>query len=170
MSKNVLILLEHPNFKYSVANKALYEAVKDIEGTNIVFVEDVAMDVDFYKQAVEKADVIVFQFPFRWGAAPHKLKQWIDEVFSTFSAEAFIKEKTLLVATTTGSEQAAYRGGGRNRYTVDELFRPYQFLAEYCKMKWLTPFSIHGCAKPGAAERINAGTIEFRSIIEELLR
>ena len=39
-----------------------------------------------------------------------------------------------MVVTTAGSEHDAYRSGGRNRFTVDELLRPYQASAVHAGM------------------------------------
>ena len=43
--------------------------------------------------------------------------------------------KRLVVATTTGSEYEAYRSGGRNGFTMDELLRPYQVSARVARME-----------------------------------
>ena len=62
--------------------------------------------------------------------------------------------KPLLVVTTTGSEFDAYRSGGRNRFTVDELLRPYQGGAVHAGMIWQTPFVVYGMGTPDAEKNI----------------
>ena len=62
--------------------------------------------------------------------------------------------KPLLVVTTTGSEFDAYRSGGRNRFTVDELLRPYQGGAVHAGMVWQTPFVVYGMGTPDAEKNI----------------
>ena len=59
-------------------------------------------------------------------SAPSLLKKWQDEVFTFLSKTPAVAGKPLTVVTTTGSEYEAYRSGGRNRFTTDELLRPYQ--------------------------------------------
>lgn len=59
-----------------------------------------------------------------------------------------------LVVTTTGSEFDAYRSGGRNRFTVDELLRPYQGGAVHAGMVWQTPFVVYGMGTPDAEKNI----------------
>ena len=49
-----------------------------------------------------------------------------------------------MVVTTAGSEHDAYRSGGRNRFTVDELLRPYQASAVHAGMIWQTPLVVYG--------------------------
>ena len=57
-------------------------------------------------------------------SAPSLLKRWLDEVFTYLAKTPAVAGKTLMVVTTAGSEHDAYRSGGRNRFTVDELLRP----------------------------------------------
>ena len=73
-----------------------------------------------------QASALVFQFPLYWMSAPSLLKKWQDEVFTYLAKTPAVAGKALLVAVTTGSEYSAYRSGGRNNFTMDELLRPYQ--------------------------------------------
>ena len=72
-------------------------------------------------------------------SAPSLLKKWQDEVFTHLSKTPAVAGKPLMIVTTTGSEYDAYRSGGRNRFTTDELLRPYQGSAIHSGMAWQTP-------------------------------
>ncbi|MDR1675841.1 MAG: NAD(P)H-dependent oxidoreductase, partial [Tannerella sp.] len=100
-------------------------------------------------------------------SAPSQLKKWCDELFIGLTEQ--VKGVKLLVATTTGSEYDAYRSGGRNRYTLDELLRPYQLLANHSGMIWQTPFVVYGTSLPDAAQSIAAGASAYRGKIEALV-
>lgn len=167
-SSGVLILLAHPNIGQSKANRALAEAVKDLPGVKYIELYTAPFTADTYKKAFAEASTIVFQFPFYWASAPSMLKKWCDEIFMTLSEER--KGKKLMVATTTGSEYDAYRSGGRNQYTIDELLRPLQLLANHSGMVWQTPFAVYGASLPNADESIREGAASYKQRIRELLQ
>ncbi|MDR2764826.1 MAG: NAD(P)H-dependent oxidoreductase [Tannerella sp.] len=165
--KKSVILLAHPDFKNSKANKALAEAVKGIDGVSVTNLYEVPFTAETYRNLLSGAGSIVFQFPFYWASAPSQLKKWCDELFTGLTEQ--VKGVKLLVATTTGSEYEAYRSGGRNRYTLDELLRPYQLLANHSGMIWQTPFVVYGASLPTAAQSIAAGALAYREKIEALV-
>jgi glutathione-regulated potassium-efflux system ancillary protein KefG len=165
--KKTVILLAHPDFKSSKANKALVEAVKDMNGVTVTNLYEAPFTVETYRNLLSGAGSIVFQFPFYWAGAPSQLKKWCDELFIGLTEQ--VKGVKLLVATTTGSEYDAYRSGGRNRYTLDELLRPYQLLANHSGMIWQTPFAVYGASLPTAAQSIAAGALAYREKIDALV-
>ena len=162
VQKDVLILLAHPNMAASKANAAMIEAVKDYPFVRIINIYEAPFEAATYTAAFREAKHIVFQFPFYWASAPHLLKKWCDEIFGAIMADPGVKGKTLTVATTTGSEYEAYRSGGRNLFTIDELLRPYQVLAHHSGMVWQTPFVIYGTSLPDADKRIKEGATAYR--------
>jgi glutathione-regulated potassium-efflux system ancillary protein KefG len=166
-SNKVVILLAHPNYAQSVANKALVEAVKGLPGVSVIDIYAAPFTVATYKQPVNEASTLVFQFPFHWLSAPSQLKKWCDELFGGVMDS--IKGKKLLVATTTGSEYEAYRSGGRNLFTLDEYLRTYQGLANHSGMVWQTPFVVYGASLPTAPTSIKAGAESYKKLIQSLL-
>ena len=60
-------------------------------------------------------------FPFIGWLRRHCSKMAGRSIHLPFKTPA-VAGKPLTVVTTTGSEYEAYRSGGRNRFTVDELF------------------------------------------------
>ncbi len=169
-SGNVVILLAHPNFKESQANKALIDAVKDIPGVVILDLYAKSFDAEAHKKILSEAKAVVFQFPFYWASAPSQLKKWLDEIFTPLAQTEVVKGKPLMVATTTGSEYEAYRSGGRNHFTMDELLRPYQLTANHSGMVWQTPHVVYGVATPAGAENVKEGAKAYRQRIEALLK
>ena len=141
--KKVVILLAHPNMKESQANKALTDAVKDMD------------------------EVAVYNL--YWMSAPSLLKKWQDEVFTYLAKTPAVAGKPLMVVTTTGSEFEAYRSGGRNRFTVDELLRPYQVGAIHAGMVWQTPIIAYGMGTTDAAKNIAEGANLYRQKVERLI-
>lgn len=169
-SGNVVILLAHPNFKESQANKALIDAVKDIPGVVILDLYAKSFDAEAYKKILSEAKAVVFQFPFYWASAPSQLKKWLDEIFTPLAQTEVVKGKPLMVSTTTGSEYEAYRSGGRNHFTMDELLRPYQLTANHSGMVWQTPHVVYGVATPAGAGNVKEGAKAYRQRIEALLK
>jgi glutathione-regulated potassium-efflux system ancillary protein KefG len=163
-SNKVVILLAHPTFDKSVANKALIEAVKGLSGVKVIDIYAEPFKVGTYLQAITEAATVVFQFPFYWLSAPSQLKKWCDEIFGAFMET--IKDKKLQVSVTTGSEYEAYRSGGRNQFTIDELLRPYQALAHHSGMVWQTPFAVYGTGLPTAPDSIKVGAIAYKELIQ----
>lgn len=85
-SKQVVVLLTHPNIKESRANKALMDAISDMGEVAIynlyeMRVED-AFNAEIWSTIISHASALVFQFPFYWMSAPSLLKRWLDEVFT----------------------------------------------------------------------------------------
>jgi glutathione-regulated potassium-efflux system ancillary protein KefG len=166
--KTVLILLAHPDMTSSKANAAMIEAVKDLSFVRIINIYEAPFEAGTYTEAFREAKHVVFQFPFYWASAPHMLKKWCDELFGAILSNPGVKGKTLTVATTTGSEYEAYRSGGRNMYTMDELLRPYQLLANHSGMVWQTPFVLYGTSLPDAGDRIKKGAIAYKELVNGL--
>lgn len=173
-SKQVVVLLAHPNLKESQANKALMDAISDMEEVAIYNLYEMhdedAFNVDTWSTIISHASALVFQFPFRWMSAPSLLKKWQDEVFTYLANTPAVAGKTLMVATTTGSECDAYRSGGRNHFTVDELLRPYQACAAHAGMIWQTPLVIYGMGTTENCKHIAEGSNRYKQLIEALIK
>ena len=155
-SKQVVVLLTHPNIKESRANKALMDAISDMGEVAIynlyeMRVED-AFNAEIWSTIISHASALVFQFPFYWMSAPA------------------VAGKTLMVVTTAGSEHDAYRSGGRNRFTVDELLRPYQASAVHAGMVWQTPLIVYGMGTSEASKNIAEGINCYKQRIEALVK
>ena len=170
----VIVLLAHPDMQRSNANKELYETVKDIDGVTVYNLyeesEELVFDIEEWSRILMDASALIFQFPFYWLSAPAMLKRWQDEVLTYLAKTPSIAGKPLMVVTTTGSESEAYRSGGKNRFTVDELLRPYQATAILSGMRWHSPLIVYGTNADDPAKTIAQGAIQYKKAVEELLR
>lgn len=166
--KNILVLLAHPHLEESKANKALADRVRGMSHVEVKDLYKEPFTEESYYEAFKRADVLVFQFPFYWGSAPSMLKKWQDEIFMAFFENPGVKGKQLLVVTTTGSEYEAYRSGGRDRFTMDELLRPYEFTALYSGMEYLTPLAVYSTAAPDAEKYIQEGAEKYAALLEKI--
>ena len=171
--KQVVILLAHPDIKSSQANKALMDAVKEMEEVAIYNLYEMrpedAYNIDLWSKIISQASALVFQFPLYWMSAPSLLKKWQDEVFTYLAKTPAVAGKALLVAVTTGSEYSAYRSGGRNNFTMDELLRPYQASALHAGMVWQTPVVAYGMGTADAGKNIAEGGHDYKLKIESLI-
>lgn len=170
---HVVILVAHPNLQTSTANKELLDAVKELDNVSVYNLyegKDEAFNADEWSRILTDATALVFQFPFHWMSAPYMLKRWEDEVLTQLARTPSIAGKPLMVVVTAGSESDAYRSGGKNRFTVDELLRPYQASAILSGMVWQTPLIIYGTSNEDPAKNIAQGAIQYRKVIDSLLR
>ena len=84
--KKVVVLLAHPNMENSQANKALFDAIKDIEDVAVFNLyempdEDI-LNMDAWSRIISHANAVIYQFPFYWMSAPSLLKKWQDGIFT----------------------------------------------------------------------------------------
>ena len=118
--KKVVILLAHPNMKESQANKALTDAVKDMDEVAVYNLYELhnesTFNVDEWSKIISHAAAVIYQFPFYWMSAPSLLKKWQDEVFTYLAKTPAVAGKPLMVVTTTGSEFEAYRWRKKSLY------------------------------------------------------
>lgn len=113
--KNILVVSGHPNPSASLANKTILESLRTAfpqaqfrELASLV--KEGRFDPVPEQEALEKADVIVLQFPFNWYSVPGLLKTWIDEVLLhgfAYGSGAKLSGKTVLLSITAGAPEAA---------------------------------------------------------------
>ena len=92
-----LLILAHPNFNKSIANKTIVERLQksnlDIEIRNLhALYPDFSIDVQAEQDALLRHNTVVFQYPFYWYNMPAILKQWFDYVFVHQFAYGFERE------------------------------------------------------------------------------
>lgn len=167
----VVILLAHPNFDESEANKELLDAVynpAEVELYNLYGGKEYS-PIE-WANIMTKASFIIFQFPFHWMSAPAKLKEWQDTVLNTLAKTPAISGKPFMIVTTTGWSQDAYRSGGKIGFTVDELLRPYQAGVTYAGMVWKTPLVVYGIGTPNSAKNISIGVEQYRNLVNNYIQ
>jgi glutathione-regulated potassium-efflux system ancillary protein KefG len=171
----VLIVCAHPAYHRSRANRALRTAVDGMEGVTrhdlYETYPDFLIDVDAEQARLVAHEHIVLLHPFYWYAAPSLLKEWLDMVLEHGWAYGeggrALAGKGWLQAVTAGGPAASYGAEGRNRFTMDELLRPFEATAHLCGCAWHRPFVLHDSRQLDAAALIDAGHA-FRTRIEDL--
>ena len=132
----MVILLAHPNMKESQANKALIDAVSDIEGVavfNLYDQQGASFDVDEWSKIISDASASFINFPFIGWLRVIAQKMAGRSIHLPFQ-DSGSSGKPLTVVTTTGSEYEAYRSGAETAS---------QWMSFYVLIR-LVPF-IRGC-------------------------
>lgn len=91
------------------------------------------------------ADRIIFEFPLYWYSVPAVMKAWLDEVFDDDllgTAGDRLAGKELGLVVNTGRALKDFAPGQGQSFTLAELLRPLQALANETKMTYLTPLVV----------------------------
>ncbi|MCP4494315.1 MAG: NAD(P)H-dependent oxidoreductase [Gammaproteobacteria bacterium] len=148
----VLVIFAHPDVENgSIANKIIVNEVKNVREVEIRdlyrMYPDFAIDVESEQKALTDADVIIFQYPFYWYSIPGMLKEWLDRVFvygfAYGSTGDKLKGKEFIISTTVGGPVDAYKEGGYNNFTVQELLKPLEQTANLSGMIFNKPLVTH---------------------------
>jgi len=177
MSYNILILFAHPRFERSRTNQILVEAIP--QNSEISFRDLYELYPDFNvnireeKQLLLDHDIIIWQHPLYWYSTPPLLKQWIDMVLEFGWAygpggEA-LKGKLLFNAFSSGGARQTYRRDGRNRFSIEEFFVPFEQTAKLCHMEYLPPFAVQGTHRLTDAELRSYGD-DYAALLLRLIR
>jgi glutathione-regulated potassium-efflux system ancillary protein KefG len=156
----VLIVFAHPSLHRSRVNKAMIDAVSDIEHVTIHDLYETYpefdIDVSHEHGLLNKHAVIILQHPFQWYSCPSLMKEWIDRVLSLGWAYGeggtALQGKVMMSAITTGGAANAYHPQGQNRYTINELLLPFDQTAHLCGMNYLEPIMFHSANRAPAQD------------------
>ena len=183
----ILVIATHPNIKESRVNKVWLESLKKENNITVRFLdeiykEDKKINLDEEKKFLEKAERVVFQFPFYWYSMPALMREYFDEVLQFGwaygpSGDA-LKGKEFLVALSVGAPEYSYMGGSYNNFTITELLRPLEATANAVQMVYLpyyALFDIHRLSDEEIEEsarkyikHINNEDINHRKFLERL--
>lgn len=155
-----LILLFHPDYQNSRANRALAEAAASQPGISLVDMQalypDGRIDSDVEAARLLSAERIVLQFPVQWYSTPPLLKAWQDAVLTRmfyihYEAEGVrLAGRPLLIAATAGNVPEAYTPSGANLFSLRDLLKPLQATAHRCALAWQEPFLIYDARRADA--------------------
>ncbi len=148
----ILILFAHPMIHRSNVNKALIDAVYDLENVTVhdlyATYPDFDIDVKREQTLLYEHDIIIFQYPFYWYSTPAILKIWQDMVlqygFAYGDNGTALAEKHFMNVTTVGAAQETYTSDGSNRYTVKEFLKPIEQTARFTGMNVIPSYIIYG--------------------------
>ncbi len=169
--KNIVIISGHPCLKNSLANKTILEEISkacpqiEIRKLDELY-PDCKIDVKAEQAALEKADVIVFQFPTHWYNVPGLLKLYIDTVmehgWAYGSKGTALKGKSFIISTTVGAPEAVYSENGMMKHKVEDFYFNLQQYAALCNLDCKKLFYICGamCVPGVTTEEQKAALIE----------
>ncbi|KOY75784.1 uncharacterized protein RZ71_02050 [Apilactobacillus kunkeei] len=167
-----LVLVSHPEYDNSMTEAFLKQCQSDIENVDWVVLDNIQTDFSFDKeqeqQRLAQYDRILFQFPMYWYSAPALMKKYEDDVFTknfiAYEQEGVLKGKEMGIITTLGDPIKDYQVGGREGFSISELLKPYQAIAQRGQMKFLKPFVISQFAYMTDAQKQKL-LIDYRSYL-----
>jgi putative NADPH-quinone reductase len=172
-----LILLFHPDYQNSRANRALAQAACKRPGTDVVDMQalypDGRIDDDAEVARLLAAERIVLQFPVQWYSTPPLLKTWQDAVLTRmfyihYEAEgAKLAGRPLMIAATAGNVPEAYAPSGANLFSLRDLLKPLQATTHRCALAWQEPFLIYN-ARRADAEALEAAADHYVARLAQL--
>ncbi len=172
--KNILLLHCHPWPHKSRYNRRLIEKARKL---NHVEVRDLYelypalhINEEMEQEALEKADVVVFQYPIYWYSAPALLKEWVDVVLQSgfaFGEDSKLRGKRALLAVSTGGDAGTYSADGKHGADIDVYLQPMMMTAKFCGMETMDPFVSHS-VRDLDYDQINSRAGEFCDLLTML--
>lgn len=171
---NIVVYFAHLDIERSVINRTLSKAVRDLPNVNFrdlhELYPDFFIDVATEQAILRAADLIVFQHPIYWYAAPAIFKHFQDTVllhgFAYGPEGTALHGKDFLLAVSTGAPVEEYAPGGIHHYPFEELIRPIEQMARFCGMRFLPPLVLHG-GHSLRQDVIEAQATKYRRLLEE---
>lgn len=172
--KKTLVVVAHPNMTESKISKRLCHAIKDIPNLTLHnlyehYSESTMIDVAHEQQLLLNHDRIIFQFPLYWFSTPSLLKEWQDKVLTygfAYGKEGNkLTQKEFKVVVTTGSSETVYQPGGYHDFTISEILRPLQAMAQFTQMIFTQSFIIDDAMKL-TDERLQFKIHEYMDILQ----
>ena len=148
-----LIILAHPTFQKSLANKTVIEELQnsnlDLEIRNIHdLYPDYKIDIKTEQEALLRHQTVVFQYPFYWYNMPAILKHWFDVVFEYQFAYGSngdkLKGKNFVASFTVGSSENSYNVLGFQHFRIYEFCKNLEQTALFAQMNYIDPIYFHG--------------------------
>ncbi|MDZ7839815.1 MAG: NAD(P)H-dependent oxidoreductase [Gammaproteobacteria bacterium] len=113
--------------------------------------ETVPADVRREIERLQRAELVVLQFPLWWHAQPAILKGWFDRVFLSGGLytsrmrydSGYFRGKRAIVSVTSGAPAAAFGPGSRGG-DIETMLWPIQYSLHYMGFTVLPAFFAHG--------------------------
>ncbi|MDV7719554.1 flavodoxin family protein [Pediococcus ethanolidurans] len=142
-----LIIVAHPKLVESGTQQFLKTSLANMSEVtwHVLTPKQTHFDVSNEQALLKAHNRIIFQFPLYWYSAPAILKQWEDEVLTrnfVYGTQQALAQKELGIVVSTGDPQRDFKAGSGEQFTLSELLRPYQALANKAQMTYLPPFTI----------------------------
>ncbi|WP_291970978.1 glutathione-regulated potassium-efflux system ancillary protein KefG [Candidatus Symbiopectobacterium sp.] len=147
----ILLLYAHPESQDSIANRVLLQPAHQLAHVTVhelyAHYPDFFADIHYEQQRLREHQVIVFQHPLYTYSCPALLKEWFDRVLSRGFANGIggnaLAGKYWRSVITTGEPEESYRLEGNNRFSMEEVLRPFEMTAATCRMHWLPPLMVY---------------------------
>lgn len=97
-------------------------------------------------EKLEKAELIILQFPLWWQSAPAPVKGYIDRVLSVgfaYGGKYALEGKRAIISSTTGAPEKFWTNEFKGSITASYLHLQSGTLA-FCNMEVLKPFMVFG--------------------------
>jgi glutathione-regulated potassium-efflux system ancillary protein KefF len=148
----VVLIFAHPYPDRSIANRALLEAVQDLDGLHVRSLYDLYptfdIDVSAEQSVLQNARVVVLQHPMYWYSVPSLLKHWFDKVlvrgFAYGPGGKALWGKSCLWVVTTGGDEQAFGAHGMHARPFNEFMPVVEQTALFCGMSWEEPLVVYG--------------------------
>jgi glutathione-regulated potassium-efflux system ancillary protein KefF len=169
--RTINLVYAHPYPDRSRANRVMLASVRDMPGLEVRSLYDLypdfAIDVEAEREALLRADVLVWQTPFYWYGLPSLMHLWIEKVlahgWAYGAGGTAVRGKTALWATTTGGPPESYAPGEIHGHPFEAFVPAISQTARFCGMRWAgPPVTLHGAHRvsdddlTAAAERYRA--------------
>lgn len=131
-------------------------------------------DIRYEIDRLQRADLVILQFPLWWHAQPAMLKGWFDRVFvygelytgSRRYDRGVFRGKRAICSVTTGGPQSTFSQFGRGG-TIERLLWPINYSLYYMGFDVLAPSVSHGIQGGGIAYQ---GQSQFATHLEACKR
>ncbi|CAH0416662.1 NAD(P)H-dependent oxidoreductase [Periweissella fabaria] len=141
-----LIIVAHPDYKQSSTQQFLQHQVPQDSEVTWHLLDDINdLDVAVEQQLLRDHQRIIFQFPLYWYSVPVSLRQWQDAVLTrgfAYGTNAVLAGKEFGIVVSLGEPINEYQAGGREYYTISELLKPLQAMANKLQWRYLKPLVI----------------------------
>jgi putative NADPH-quinone reductase len=150
-----LIILAHPRFDSSLANKTIIEELQRSKENHEVrnihqLYPDYKINIQAEQDALLRHDTILLQYPFYWLNLPAILKHWIDEVFAYQFAYGSqgdkLRGKNLIPSFTVGAAEKEYHLSGKHHMRIYEFCKSLEHTAIYAQMNYVEPVCFFGAS------------------------
>lgn len=134
---NILVVVGHPKYETSSSQQFFIESLKQFKTVDCLYLSQEQVDLSYLK----KYDRIILQFPIFWYQAPAIVKVWIESIL--VGNLNVLANKELGIVVTIDEAERQFKAGGKEKFTVDEMLRPFEMLANTLKMTYLPVKAIH---------------------------
>lgn len=167
------MIFAHPRYERSRTNKILLRNIDPAITFHDLYelYPDFNIDLEAEKKLLLEHDIIIWHHPLYWYSCPPLLKQWIDIVlelgWAYGAGGTALKGKQVFNAITSGGAREVYTHGGKNHFTLNEFFAPFEQTARLCNMTYLPPFAVQGTHRLNDDE-LEAYAAQYHEVLARL--